>query len=81
MPQVRNQETLLIDPDREEKLSSSHCPLKPIIFPLQVQRFIFSQNVSIVSSIFPVACPFTGKFTVELCNVTIPVSDFHDDLI
>ena len=63
------------------KLSSSHCPLKLIIFSLQVQRLIFSQDVSIVSTIFPVACPFTSKFTVELCNVTIPVSDFHDDVI
>ena len=56
------------------KSSSSDCPLILIIFPLQVERFIFSEDVSIVFTVFPLACPFTGKFTGALCDVTIPLS-------
>ena len=37
-------------------------------------EIIFSEDVSIiVPTIFPLACPFTGKFTVS-CDVIIPLS-------
>ena len=63
------------------KSSGSHCPLKPIIFPLQqVQRFIFSEDVSIMPTVFlAVAWPFTGKFTGKLCDVTILLSGAPND--
>ena len=56
--------------------SGSHCPLKPISFPLQqVQRFIFCEDVSIVPTVLlAVTWPFTGKFTGKLCDVTILLS-------
>ena len=55
------------------KSSGSHCPLKPISFPLQqVYRFIFCEDVSIVPTVLlAVTWPFTGKFTGKLCDVTI----------
>ena len=63
------------------KSSRSHCPLKPIIFPLQqVQRFIFSEDFSIVPTVFlAVAWPFTGKFTGKLCDVAILLSGAFND--
>ena len=57
-------------------------------FPLRVQRFIFSEDVSIVPTIFPVACPFTGKFIVSnyvtfplLGAVRFLIGHFHDDIV
>ena len=63
------------------KSFGSHCPLKPIIFPLQqVQRFIFSDDVAIMPTVLlAVAWPFTGKFTGKLCDVTILLSGAPND--